>query len=128
MAVDVLGHAETPRPDQLAVEIERGEVAVGEHGVDAAAVGGDRRRGVAGVLHHLRRLGGALGRAGNRLAPEQLAVLGVESVDLAASSVAPVRNTRSPQTTGELLPGSGTGVFQTMPLPEAASHAVGKFV
>lgn len=40
--------------------------------------------------------------------------------------MAPVKNTRSFQTTGELFPANGTGVFQRIPLPDVASQVVGR--
>ena len=41
--------------------------------------------------------------------------------------VAPETNTRAPQTMGELLPGSGMGVFQRTFLPTGTSHVSGTF-
>ena len=87
VAVAVFGQAQALRPGQLAGEIKRGQVAVGEDGKHAAAVGGGRRRGVARVVVHLRRPGRALRRAGHGLPPQQLAAVGVEAIDLAAALV-----------------------------------------
>ncbi len=71
VAVAVFGHAEALRPGQLAGKIEGRQIAVGEDGEHAAAVGGGRGRGVAGVVVHFGRLGGALRRAGHGLLPER---------------------------------------------------------
>ena len=84
MAVAVFGNAETLRPGGLAGDVERGQIAVGEDGEHAAAVGGGRGGGIAGVVAHFRRLGVALRRAGHVLPPNELAAVGVEAIDLAA--------------------------------------------
>lgn len=49
------------------------------------------------------------------------------AADLVDRSVAPVRKTRSFQTTGELLPSKGTAVFHKIFLPVGPSHDVGNF-
>ena len=117
---------EALRPGQLAGEVERGQIAVGEDGEHAAAVGGGRGRGVAGVVVHLRAAWRC--SAACRARPAARAACRCRhrsSRPRGGVLSAPERNTRLPQTTGELLPGSGTGVFQTMLLPDCGVPRVG---
>ena len=126
VAVGVLGNAQAPRPGQLAVEVEGGHVAVGEDGRTPPAVGG-RASARRSPCRRSRFTGLAAVRRspGTFPLPQQLAAGRRRSNRPAAVFVGPGEEHALPQTTGELLPGSGTGVFQRMFLPVGPSQVSG---
>ena len=87
VAVEFSGTPRLRLQTQLAVEIEGRHVAVGENGKRQPAVGRHGRRGVADVLHLAAACCSRPWRAA--LPPQQLAVGGVEAIDLAAVPVGP---------------------------------------
>ena len=80
--IGTVRNAEVLVPEAPASKIERGNVARGEDGVHAATIRGDRRCGVARVLHDIQFRRRDRRHRRNVTRPEQLAAVGIEAVDV----------------------------------------------